>query len=213
MYAIISMKDTVRVPPKDFGGKLEESILKIVKEEYEGIVDESVGVIVAVLEVDKVGEGKVIPGDGSAYYESEYKALVYKPEPKEIVEGTITEITEFGAFVRTGPIEGLIHVSQIMNDYINYDAKGPGFIGKETNKKLGLEDQVIARIVTCSLKGNIPNSKLGLTMRQPGLGKEEWLAIDLKRKEKIKKGKENTPKVEKKEIEKKTQKNKLLKKV
>jgi len=189
MYAIISMKDTVRVPPKEFGGNLDKAILKILKEEYEGIVDESIGVIVAVLEVEKVGEGKVIPGDGSAYYASEYKTIVYKPEPKEVVEGTITEITEFGAFVRTGPIEGLIHVSQIMNDYINYDAKGPAFIGKETNKKLGLEDKVIARIATCSLKGNIPNSKLGLTMRQPGLGKEEWLAIDLKIKEKNKKAK------------------------
>ncbi|MBU2100828.1 DNA-directed RNA polymerase, partial [Candidatus Micrarchaeota archaeon] len=38
MYAIISLKDTVRVPPKEFGKKLEESILKILKEEYEGIV-------------------------------------------------------------------------------------------------------------------------------------------------------------------------------
>lgn len=203
MYAIISMKDTVRVPPKDFGSKLNEAILRIVKEEYEGIVDESVGVIVAVLEVEKVGEGKVVPGDGAAYYESEYKALVYKPEPKEIVEGTITEITEFGAFVRTGPIEGLIHVSQIMNDYINYDAKGPGFIGKETNKKLGLDDQVVARIVTCSLKGNIPNSKLGLTMRQPGLGKEDWLAVDLKKKEKQKKEKEKKKEEKKPENKKK----------
>ncbi|MBU2100150.1 DNA-directed RNA polymerase [Candidatus Micrarchaeota archaeon] len=203
MYAIISMKDTVRVPPKEFGGKLDEAIKKILKEEYEGIVDESVGVIVAVLEVEKVGQGKVVPGDGSAYYESQYKALVYKPEIKEIVEGAITEITEFGAFVRTGPIEGLIHVSQIMNDYINYDAKGPGFIGKESGKKLGLEDQVTARIVTCSLKGNIPNSKLGLTMRQPGLGKEEWLAVDLKKKEKQKKAKEETKKPEKKEEKRK----------
>ncbi len=201
MYSIISMKDTIRVPPKEFGEKLNKAILKIVKDEYEGIVDESVGVIIAVLEVEKVGEGKVIPGDGAAYYESEYKALVYKPEIKEIVEGTVTEITEFGAFVRTGPIEGLVHVSQIMNDYINYDAKGPGFIGKETKKKLGLEDQVTARIVTCSLKGNIPNSKLGLTMRQPGLGKEDWLGIDIKKKEKAKKIKD-TQKEEKKEKKK-----------
>jgi DNA-directed RNA polymerase subunit E' len=198
MYAIISMKDTVRVPPKEFGSKLDNAILKILKEEYEGIVDESIGVIIAVLEVEKVGEGKVIPGDGAAYYETEYKALVYKPEIKEIVEGIITEITEFGAFVRTGPIEGLIHVSQIMNDYINYDAKNSVFIGKETNKKLGLDDQVIARIATCSLKGNIPNSKIGLTMRQSGLGKEEWLEIDKKKKEKEKKAKEKKEEKKKK---------------
>ncbi len=203
MYLVCSFKDTVKVPPKAFGKKhsstfLNKTILKILQEEYEGIVDENVGVVIAILNVKKVGEGKVILGEGSPYYETEYEALIYKPEIQEVVEGIISEITEFGAFVRIGPIEGLIHVSQIMNDYINYDAKTPAFIGKESNKKLQLNDSVLSRIVTVSFKGNIPNSKIGLTMRQEGLGKANWKEIDKKLKEKKEKKAKKEIKGEKK---------------
>lgn len=200
MYDLYKIKDTVRVPPKELGGKLDEIILKMTQEEYEGIVDEDMGVVIAVTEVGNIGEGRVIPGDGAAYYDAEISMLVYKPVIHELAEGIITETTEFGAFVRVGPVEGLIHVSQIMDDYINYDPKLPGFIGKKTKKKLTVNDVVLARVVTISFKDNISNSKLGLTMRQPFLGKEDWLKMD--EKEKARKKTETKPKNEKKEKEK-----------
>jgi len=180
MYALCKIRDTVRVPPKDFSSKLEESVLKMVQEEYEGIVDEDLGVVVAVTGAGDIGEGKVIPGDGAAYYDATLDLLVYKPVLQEVVEGEVSEITEFGAFVRVGPIEGLVHVSQVMDDFINYEPKSTSFVGRKTNKKLFKEETVLARVVTASLKGNVSNSKIGLTMRQPYLGKEEWNKFDEK---------------------------------
>ena len=78
----------------------------------------------------------------------------------------------------------------------------PGFIGKRTNKKLLIDDVVIARIVSVSLKGNIQNSKIGLTMRQPYLGKEDDVKKELKEGHKKPKTtdapkKEGPPKVKK----------------
>ena len=196
MYYIVKVNEKVRVPPKEFGGKLKETILKIVQEEYEGVVDEDLGLVIAITEVGEVGEGKIVLGDGAAYYQTVLGLLMYKPDMHEVVEGWVTEVTEFGAFVRISPIEGLVHVSQIMDDYINYDAKMPGFIGKKTNRKLTVDDAVLTRIVTISLKGNIQNSKIGLTMRQPYLGKENWIKKDEKQqKEELKK---KTSKKEKK---------------
>lgn len=174
MYSVVKVREKVRVPPKLLGGKLEDSILEIVQEGYEGLVDDDVGLVIAITKAENIGEGKVVLGDGAAYYEADIEMLAYRPLMHEIVEGNISEVTEFGAFVRISPIEGLIHVSQIMDDFINYDAKLPGFVGKKTGRKLVVEDEVTARIVTISLKGNIQNSKIGLTMRQPFLGKEAW---------------------------------------
>jgi DNA-directed RNA polymerase subunit E' len=204
LYAIYKIKDTVRIPPKEFGQKLEKAVLKISQQEYEGVVDEDLGIIVAVTGASKVGEGKVVPGDGAAYHEAELDLLVFKPELQEVVEGAVSEITEFGAFVKIGPMEALVHVSQIMDDYINYDAKTAVFIGKESGKKLQVEDQILARIVSCSLKNSVQNSKIGLTMRQIGLGKSDWLQIDQNLKDKKAKGKTAVPqKPEKKEEKKK----------
>jgi DNA-directed RNA polymerase subunit E' len=201
MYSIYSIRDTLSVPPKALGGKLDETVLSIAQNDYEGLVDEDVGVVIAVTAAERVGEGKIIPGDGSIYFDVKMDMLVYKPVLQEVVEGEVSEITEFGAFIRTGPIEGLIHVSQIMDDYINYDAKLPGFVGKETKKKLKLEDTVLARTVTASLKGSISSSKIGFTMRQLGLGKKEWLKVDEK-KAKAAEKKKTAKKEEKKEAKK-----------
>jgi len=201
MYNVVKVREKVRVPPKLLGQKLENSILEIVQESYEGLVDDDIGLVISVAKAGNIGEGKVVLGDGAAYYEADVEMLVYKPLMHELVEGNITEVTEFGAFVRISPIEGLIHVSQIMDDFINYDAKMPGFIGKKTGKKITVDDEVTARIVTISLKGNIQNSKIGLTMRQPFLGKEAWEKKDEKaakekpaKAEKAKKGKKKQEK-------------------
>ncbi len=180
MFYKTKIVDKVRVPPKKLGTKVKESLLDICREDYEGRIKEEYGVIIAVTGIGEVGVGHVIPGDGAAYYETEIEMLTYRPHVQEVVRGTITEATEFGAFVRIGPIEGLIHVSQIMDDFINYDAKLPGFVGKKTDKKLIPEDNVLARIVTISMKGDTSSSKIGLTMRQPFLGKGDWGRIDEK---------------------------------
>ena len=181
MYYKTKMIDKVRVPPKKLGAKLKESLLEICQEDYEGRIKEEYGVIVAVTAIGNVGEGHVIPGDGAAYYEAELEMLTYKPYIHEVVRGTVTEATEFGAFLRIGPVEGLVHVSQIMDDYINYDAKLPGFIGKKTERKIIPEDNVLAKVVNISMKGDTSNSKIGLTMRQPFLGKPDWAKSDEKK--------------------------------
>ncbi len=174
MYLQAKVRDTIRVPPAKFSGNLDESILNIVRGDFEGMVDGDLGVIVAVTDAKRRGEGKIVPGDASAYFDSEITLLVYKPQVNEAVEGMISEATEFGAFLKTGPLEGLIHVSQIADDFITYDANLPGFVGRDSKRTLKIGDQVTARIVSVSMKNTIPDSKIGLTMRQPGLGKKEW---------------------------------------
>ncbi len=174
MYQLVEIEDIVRVPPELFNLPLKQALKQLLAEKYEGKLDRDVGSIILVTEVSSDGIGKVIPGEGSAYYNAVFKALTYKPELQEIVEGKVIEIVEFGAFVRLGPLDGLIHVSQITDDYLNYDPKGHRFVGKESKKVLAEGDIVRARIVTISLK-KAKENKIGLTMRQPGLGKLEWI--------------------------------------
>ena len=52
-----------------------------------------------------------------------FKLLSFYPEMHEVVEGEVVEVTDFGAFVRIGPEDALLHVSQIMDDYISFDEK------------------------------------------------------------------------------------------
>ena len=86
-----------------------------------------------------------------------------------------------------------MHVSQVTDDYINYDGKRGALIGKESKKSLEEGNKVRARIVALSLKGkSSKETKIGLTMRQPGLGRFEWIEEEKDKGKKSKpKGKKN----------------------
>jgi DNA-directed RNA polymerase subunit E' len=189
LYLVSKIEDTVRIPPSRFEDPLENVAVEILNESYVGTIDKKLGLMVTVNEIEEVGTGKVIMGDGAAYHDVLFTALFFKPELHEIVEGEVIEITEFGAFIRIGPMDGLVHVSQVTDDYINYDGKRGALIGKESKKSLEEGDKVRARIVALSLKGkSSKETKIGLTMRQPGLGRMEWIDEE-KNKKKPAKGK------------------------
>lgn len=175
MYKILTVEDTVRVPPSRFSEKLNDVISDILKKNYGGVTDKDVGTILSITKILDVSVGRVIMGDGASYHDVTFEALVYKPEVNEIALGEIVEIVEFGGFIRLGPIDGLVHVSQVMNDFVGYDKKKGTLYGKESKRSIKEGDKVRARIVTVSLKRGSKGGKVGLTMRQPGLGKLEWI--------------------------------------
>jgi len=187
LYLVSKIEDTVRIPPSRFEDPLNDVAVEILNESYVGKIDKKLGLMVTVKEIEEIGTGKVIMGDGAAYHDVLFTALFFKPELHEIVEGEVIEITEFGAFIRIGPMDGLVHVSQVTDDYINYDGKRGALIGKESKKSLEEGNKVRARIVALSLKGkSSKETKIGLTMRQPGLGRFEWIDEEKNKKKPIK---------------------------
>ncbi len=183
MYKLLKIKDVVRIPPRMFTMDPKEAAKKVLRETYEGIYDRDEGVVLAVMEVEEVGQGVIVPGDGATYHEVLFDVLVWKPEMHEVVEGEVIDVAPYGAFIRIGPMDGLVHISQLMDDYVVFDEKNKQFIGKETKRVLKLGDYVRARIIAISVKSRvIRENKIGLTMRQPGLGKKEWIEKE-KRKE------------------------------
>ena len=184
MYQIVSLQDEIAVPPTKFDLDLEQSIKESIEEKFEGRVDSNIGVVLAVTEVDEVGEGKILPGDPSVHYDVRFRVLTWMPRDHEIVEGEVVDITEFGAFIRCGALDGLVHVSQIMDDFVSYDEKNSQLVGKQSKRVLKEKDKVRARIVSISFK---EQSKVGLTMRQPLLGNLKWLEQEKKEEKKEKK--------------------------
>ncbi|MBD3261198.1 MAG: DNA-directed RNA polymerase [Candidatus Altiarchaeales archaeon] len=185
MYKIVTVKDTVRIPPNRFQEELESVITQELEVMTAGRIEKEIGILLAVTKINKLSEGRIILGDGAVYYDIEFNVLAYQPRINEVVEGFVSEATEFGVFVSFGPVDGLIHISQITEDFMSYDQKNAQFVGKESNKLLKIDDALRARIVTVSLKSRTYDSKIGLTMRQPYLGKLEWLE-DEKKSEKEK---------------------------
>lgn len=182
MYYKIEVKDFVRIPPEKFKLDLEDAMISEIKDKYEGHISKNIGHVVDVSEVGDIGDGKIIPGDGANFYEATFTLLTFVPEQKEVMKGVVRDIADFGAFINMGPADGMVHISQTMNDFVSFSTDKV-LQGRDSNKVLKIDDQCRARIISLSYK-DISNPKIGLTMRQEGLGKEEWVQNDLNKGEK-----------------------------
>lgn len=171
MYYLKTFVESVRIPPSLFGLKLDKAALQILREKYERTVAKEQGIIVSLHEARVKSKGRIIQGDGAAYFDVEYDALVFTPQINEVIVGEVTELLEFGAFVRMGPIDGLVHVSQVADDFFSYDKKKEALVGKQSKQTIKKGDLVKAKIATVSLKDSVANSKIALTMRPDGFGK------------------------------------------
>ena len=200
MFYKVEIRDHIRVPPNLFNLPLEEAVIKRIKTRYSGFISKDLGIVVDVAGMKEIGEGIIIPGDGASYYDVAFELLTYKPEMQEVVLGKIKDIAEFGAFMNIGPIDGMIHISQTMDDFVSF-SKDKALTGKETKRVLKVNDLCRARIIAVSFKDML-NPKLGLTMRQPGLGRLDWVKEEAEEKVPKKEEKEQKEVKEKKEHKK-----------
>jgi DNA-directed RNA polymerase subunit E' len=175
MYYKTKVKDYVRLPPVSFSEDIELALTQEIKKKYTGFISQELGFVIDVTGVDTVGQGIILPGDGSAHYSVEFTLLTFKPEMQEIILGKITNVADFGAFINIGPVEGMIHISQTMNDFVSFGKDGV-LSGKNSKRSLKAGDICRAKIIAVSYK-DLTNPKIGLTMRQDGLGKEDWTEI------------------------------------
>ncbi|MCR4313236.1 MAG: DNA-directed RNA polymerase [Candidatus Roizmanbacteria bacterium] len=173
MFYTVKVKDFIRVPPSMFDRTKKKAVLENIKTTYENFVSKELGFVINVIDIGEVKEGVIVPGDGAGYYEADFELLTFKPELNELVFGVVRDITDFGAFIDLGGVEGMVHISQSMDDYVSF-SKDKVLLGKKTNQSLKVGDKCRARIIALSYK-DLNNPKIGLSMRQEGLGKIEWL--------------------------------------
>lgn len=182
MFYEIELRSHIRIDPKYFNEEVDKSVIKQLNEQFENFISKDLGIVMGVSEVINIGEGIIIPGDGGAYYDTQFRILAFKPELQEVCLGDITDITDFGAFMNIGPIDGMIHIGQTMDDYVTFSKTGV-LTGKETKNNLKIRELCRARIIAISYK-NVRDPKIGLTMRQPYMGALSWLNETKKKKRK-----------------------------
>jgi DNA-directed RNA polymerase subunit E' len=196
MYLKARREDVVRIPPERLDEDLDTLTRELTRESLEGRMDAEKNLILITSDIERIGDGRIVHGDGAVYQKVSFDAIVFRPVLQEVVEGEVCEVLKFGAFVRFGPLDGLLHISQIMDDRVDVDVDGGRLVGKDTRKDLRVGDRVRTRIVAISINERNPReSKIGLTMRQPGLGKLDWM--------KEEKEKTEAPKPKKKKKKKK----------
>ncbi len=80
----------------------------------------------------------------------------------EVYEGTVAGVTSFGLFVALDDVyvEGLVHVTELGNDYFNYDKARHEMLGERTGAKYRLGDRLTVKVVRVDLE----TSKIDFTL-------------------------------------------------
>lgn len=181
LFSISTLGDVVRIPPSLFGTALKKAGLNILKEKYESMISADLGYIIMILDAKVEEMGKMIAGDGGTFHKVEFDALTFYPKLQEIVNGEIVDITDFGAFVRIGPTDALLHLSQVMDDYLKSDVQAGVIHANQSGKTLRVGSTIRTRITAVSLGKAASMGKIGITCRQPFLGADEWIAEEIKK--------------------------------
>ncbi len=183
MYYSMNIEEKIRIPPNMLAMDIEDAAKKVLRDSYERRIYKGVGFVLSVDEVEIEQEGVVVPGDPNIYYTAKFNALVFNTSVNEVFESEVRETVEFGAFCSIGPLDGLLHVSQVAGEKFYYDKKSKALSsrGKKSVKK---GDVLLLKVSTVSMKPSVSDTKIGLTMRSDGLGKSDWLDEEKKKAKK-----------------------------
>lgn len=176
MYAEYTLYEWVGVRPElAFSGEIKKAVLQSLREELEGQVDESMGVIISVIDAEVEGDGVLLPNDPQIYFPVRYRVLSFEPILQEVDKGVVSDVREFGAFVSLGPADGFVHRTQLMDEDVDFVQELRAFKGRDSGRTVGVNDAVRVRVTQVSrVSRRMAAVRIGLTMRQPYLGKEEW---------------------------------------
>lgn len=98
------------------------------------------------------------------------KCFYMKERIGEVFDGTISAVTAFGIFVALDEvyIEGLVHVSELGEDYFQFDNIKHQMLGERTGQRFRLGDRVRVKLVRADLETNKIDFVL---VREDGAGK------------------------------------------
>ena len=184
MFQIIEVEDVVRVEPLDFSETLNKMAEKVLKLKYESTLSPDFGYVILIIGVKADKVGKILPSDGANYHNVTFKLLTCLPKLQEVVEGDVVEITDFGAFIRIGPTDALLHLSQITDEYLNSDVRQGLITAQQSNRVINVGTSMRVRVTALSLARGSSMGKIGVTCRQPFLGANDWIEEDLKKSSK-----------------------------
>jgi DNA-directed RNA polymerase subunit E' len=166
MFYILNVKEKVGIEAQNLKKDIKESI----EEKLEDLhLKENNGVFLGVVEIKNIGEsGEILPERPYIYFDVDYQALFFQPGENEVIESEVSDVAEFGPFVRFGPIEALVHISQISKDKLSYNPEQDVIASKDNKIVIKKGEKVRAMVINSTISEE--RTRVNLSMKQDGLG-------------------------------------------
>eukprot|EP00906_Rhabdomonas_costata_P007523 RCo010770 len=102
MFVVVQLRDTLRILPKDFSKEFFQALTDEINAKYTGKVLPDHGLCVVVLDIVKALDAVVHVGLGSQWVRVEFREVVFRPLPEEIIAGKVAHSDYSGVMVSLG---------------------------------------------------------------------------------------------------------------
>ncbi|MDO8786958.1 MAG: ribonuclease R [Sulfuritalea sp.] len=108
--------------------------------------------------------------DATRDVEAWLKCFYMKDRVGEIFEGSISSVVPFGIFVALDGVfvEGLVHVSELGQDYFHFDEKSHAMVGERSGRRFRLSDRVSVQLTRVDMDANKIDFRLADRSPMPG---------------------------------------------
>ena len=148
MFCIVKTNMIVPVPPSELhpDKSIEDIVLGILRNTYEDSIHTEYGYILAILESKVRGLGYITPENPSVFFRVEVSMLVFKPEPGEIIEGSVVNAIETGIYVNIGFTDAFISVNALGREHFKFDIRKGELVGTKTNTVIKSGDWIRGKL-------------------------------------------------------------------
>jgi len=156
MYFLVKTRMRVPVRPNEIrvDTDMDTVILKILRNELEGSVQENLGYVVAIIDAKADEIGDILYGSPNVFFNVETTMLVFRPFEGEIVEGEIVDVTQQAVYVNLGCIDAFLPAHSLWKVKLRFDATER--ILKDPRTKTVFQKGDIIRAKVTEVKYRVP---------------------------------------------------------
>lgn len=196
MFVISEMSDSIRVPPWLFRVSPNEAIVEQLNRRLANKVVIDVGLCIALYDITKIEDSRILPGDGSFHTTVQFRYVVFRPFMDEVLIGKIRSSSQEGIYVSMGFFEDILVTPDGMQHPARFDEKEQLWVwlyeaeGKVNDLYMDLGEEIRFRVVDEAFVDTTPGGpetterpdaeerhvpySLKASISEPGLGLLKW---------------------------------------
>jgi DNA-directed RNA polymerase II subunit RPB7 len=121
MFYVKTLEHEIVLQPVHFGPKLKATLVRLLKEEVEGLALANYGYVVNVIEVpeNKIRSGLIEYDTGNVTFFVKYTAVLLRPFINEVLDATVSQCNPLGFFAFVGPLRVFVSKHSMPEDMFN----------------------------------------------------------------------------------------------
>jgi DNA-directed RNA polymerase II subunit RPB7 len=134
MFYVKTLEHEIVLEPVHFGPKLKATIVRLLKEEVEGLALANYGYVVNVIEVpeDQIKSGIIEYDTSNVVFTVKYTALLLRPFINEVLDAVVSQCNPLGFFAFVGPLRIFVSKHSMPEDMFNgYDGEKDAWISDD----------------------------------------------------------------------------------